>query len=191
MQHRMPLLIQALTFAIIAVSPVAALDLPARNPGLWEMRMASGGPGPSTLQICLNAAIDREMLEFGNGGRGGTCEKHDVARTNGGFVVDSICLRGTLRQSSHVVITGDFSSAYTATIMSRNDPPGAGGTTPAGETKTTIEARWLGPCKADQQPGDIITSTGAKLRFVIDPATGQPAVQEIGGAPTRPAQPQQ
>jgi hypothetical protein len=186
--RRLPLLIQALTLAVVAVSPVAALDLPARNPGLWEMRMVSGGPSPSTLQICLDATIDREMLEFGNGGRGGTCEKHEVTRTNGGFLIDSVCPRGPIKLNSHVVITGDFSSAYTAKVSSRSEPLAAAGVPPRSETKTTIEARWLGPCKPDQQPGDIIMSNGARMKFVVDPSTGQPGVQEMGGtaSPARP-----
>ena len=39
---------------------------------------------------------------------------------------------------------------------------------PAGMPKdstTTIEAKWLGACKADQKPGDIIMPGGMKINL--------------------------
>ena len=29
----------------------------------------------------------------------------------------------------------------------------------------TIEAKWLGPCKADQKPGDMIMGSGMKMNI--------------------------
>jgi hypothetical protein len=45
----------------------------------------------------------------------------------------------------------------------------------------TMEAKWLGPCAADQKPGDIIMSNGVKINIPemekrsIAPATPQPS----------------
>jgi len=39
-------------------------------------------------------------------------------------------------------------------------PPGI----PA-ETTMTIEAKWLGACKADQKPGDMIMGNGMKMNI--------------------------
>ena len=63
---------------------------------------------------------------------------------------------------SHMDVTGDFNSAYTVKITSQN----SGG--PAGmprQTATTMEAKWLGACKADQKPGDMIMPGGIKMNI--------------------------
>jgi hypothetical protein len=36
---------------------------------------------------------------------------------------------------------------------------------PAGATTMGIAAKWLGPCKADQKPGDMIMAGGRKLNI--------------------------
>ena len=37
-------------------------------------------------------------------------------------------------------------------------------------THMTIEAKWLGPCKADQKPGDIVMANGMKMNVLEMPA---------------------
>jgi hypothetical protein len=52
--------------------------------------------------------------------------------------------------TTHTAISGSFESAYTMTqTLQREDIFGGG------MTRTT-EGTWLGPCAADQKPGDII-----------------------------------
>ena len=61
---------------------------------------------------------------------------------------------------SHSEITGDFNSAYTVKTTSHSE----GG--PSGlprDATTTIEAKWLGACKPDQKPGDIVMPGGIKI----------------------------
>ncbi|HEY7219560.1 MAG TPA: hypothetical protein VH985_14340, partial [Candidatus Binatia bacterium] len=50
------------------------------------------------------------------------------------------------------VFTGRFDSSYKADIKSSYEPPMAG----MKESSSMIEAKWLGPCKAGQKPGDIV-----------------------------------
>ena len=57
------------------------------------------------------------------------------------------------------VITGSLDSAYTMTVTSQ------GGLMPGG-TKITVTARWLGPCAADQKPGDMIMGNGFKMNIL-------------------------
>jgi hypothetical protein len=33
------------------------------------------------------------------------------------------------------------------------------------ETNMTVESKWLGACKADQKPGDIIMANGMKMNI--------------------------
>ena len=61
--------------------------------------------------------------------------------------------------TSHSDITGDFNSAYTVKSTAHSDK-GAGG---VHDVTSTIEAKWLGPCKPDQKPGDIVMPGGFKM----------------------------
>ena len=63
---------------------------------------------------------------------------------------------------SHAEITGDFNSAYT--VKSTSNSTGAPAGVPRDST-ATIEAKWLGACKADQKPGDIIMPGGMKINL--------------------------
>ncbi len=31
--------------------------------------------------------------------------------------------------------------------------------------KSTVDGKWVGACKPDQQPGDIVTETGQKINM--------------------------
>ena len=62
--------------------------------------------------------------------------------------------------TTHAEIVGDFNSAYTVTSKSHSDKGPNGNPL---DTVSTIEAKWLGPCKADQKPGDIVMPGGFKL----------------------------
>ena len=61
--------------------------------------------------------------------------------------------------TSHIVVSGSFDSNYTMTITSE------GGSLPAART-ITLEAKWLGPCAADQKPGDMLMSNGVKMNII-------------------------
>ena len=54
--------------------------------------------------------------------------------------------------TTDAVITGDFDSSYRNDMQVRYNPPQRG----MSEMKMTQEARWLGPCKPGQKPGDIM-----------------------------------
>jgi hypothetical protein len=62
--------------------------------------------------------------------------------------------------TSHSEIVGDFNSAYTVNSTSHSDK-GPGGK-PL-DTVTKIEAKWVGACKPDQRPGDIVMPGGMKM----------------------------
>jgi hypothetical protein len=48
------------------------------------------------------------------------------------------------------------------------------------ETSMTIEAKWAGPCKADQKPGDIIMANGMKMNVTDIPARAMPDGSKTG-----------
>ena len=62
--------------------------------------------------------------------------------------------------TSHSEITGDFNSAYAVKTTSHSE--GGPAALPR-DTTMTIEAKWLGACKPDQKPGDVVMPGGFKV----------------------------
>ena len=76
----------------------------------------------------------------------------DVSRGAGKVTIHSLCkLEGTTA-TTDAVISGDFDSSYRNDMQIRYNPPQHG----MSEMKMTQEARWIGPCKPGQKPGDIM-----------------------------------
>ena len=147
--------------ALLPLADALALELPVRKAGLWEMKMVrTGGSVPDmTMQHCTDATTDKQMSTSFSPGKE-TCAKQDIQKTAAGYVSDSVCSVAGMTITSHAEITGDFNSAYTVKSSSRSE----GG--PSGvprDSTTTIEAKWMGACKADQKPGDIVMPGGFKL----------------------------
>jgi hypothetical protein len=107
-----------------------------------------------------------------------SCSKQDIKHVGNTVVVDSVCKMGSGTSVSHAVVTGDFNSAYTVTVDSRREGGAMRGMPANGEMKMTIAAKWLGPCAADQKPGDMIMGNGMKINIHNMPSTG-------GGMPRR------
>src|SRR5262245_14069410 len=117
MRRHLPLIV----LSLIAASPAAALDLPARKVGLWEVKTTSDtlGMPPQTMQQCIDAATDKMMNSIGGSMRQEMCSKQDVRKTGSTITVDSVCQMGPMTMTSQAVITGDFNSAYTVKVSSK------------------------------------------------------------------------
>ena len=159
----------ALPLLLCATSALAA-EMPERKAGLWETKMTMDGqatiPMPS-FQQCIDAATDKQMNTIAGGMRLDQCSKKDIQVSGGTITVDSVCeLGGGMSATSHAVVTGDFNSAYVVKVNSkRTGGPATPGISIPAETNMTIEAKWLGPCKADQKPGDMIMGNGMKMNI--------------------------
>jgi hypothetical protein len=156
----------ALLASVACLVPSAgarADDLPVRKAGLWEMKMVrSGSAMPEmTMEHCTDETVDREMSNNVSPMAKQICSKQDIKKTATGYVSDSECSVAGMNTTSHAEITGDFNSAYTVKTSShaQGGPGGAAGR----DTTITIEAKWLGACKADQKPGDIVMPGGFKM----------------------------
>jgi Protein of unknown function (DUF3617) len=146
-------------------APLAlALDMPARAPGLWEMELTADLGDPpqrrrETGRRCIDATVDqlfwRQDLGEGPSARN-LCRTDVSSSSNRTITADVVC--GGTRETSHVVIRGDFKSAYTMEI-----------TEPQGRDHVTIAHKHIGPCEADQRPGDFITGNGTKVHLFGDP----------------------
>ena len=157
--------------ALLSAAPALALDMPTRKAGLWEMKMVfDGSPMPAqAMRQCIDQATDKAMQsQFGSGGaQGATCSKQDIKNAGGTVTVDSVCKIGAATTTTRAVVTGSFDSAYTMRITSTSvGGPPIPGAAPGGETKMTIEAKYLGGCQAGQKPGDIMMSNGMKMNVL-------------------------
>jgi hypothetical protein len=139
-----------------------AVEMPIRKAGLWEMKvMRTGSPTPEmTMQHCTDESTDKEMGTSFAPTAKEMCSKQDVRKTATGYVSDSVCNIGAVSITSHSDIVGDFNSGYT--VKSTSHSEGGPASVPRDST-TTVEAKWLGACKPDQKPGDIVMPSGVKM----------------------------
>ena len=156
-----------LALSLLALWPArdaGAVDLPVRKAGLWEMKvLLSGSPVPDmTMQHCTDETTDKDMSTSFSPMAKDICSKQDIQKTATGYVTDSVCGVAGMSIKSHAEITGDFNSAYTVKSTSRSEGGPAG---MARDSTTTIEAKWLGACKVDQKPGDIMMPGGMKMNI--------------------------
>jgi predicted PP-loop superfamily ATPase len=149
--------------AVLPATDALAVELPLRKAGLWEMKMVrTGSPIPDmTMQHCTDAATDKQMSTSFSPGKD-SCAKQDIQKTATGYVSDSVCTVAGMTVTSHAEITGDFNSAYTVKSTAHSERASG----PARDSTTTIEAKWLGACKADQKPGDIMMPGGMKMNIL-------------------------
>jgi len=158
MRRCLPALVLAVSFA----GPAAAIDLPTRKAGLWEIKMVleNSQVAPPAMQHCIDAATDKLLHEKFSVGQE-SCSKHDISRSGNTFVIDSSCKFGNMATTTHAVFEGDFDSAYTVNVSTTLD----GGV----KKNMTMQAKWLGPCKPDQKPGDIEMPGGMKMNILDMP----------------------
>ncbi|SRR6266566_1477157 len=140
----------------------SAVDMPVRKAGLWEMKMVrTGSPVPDmTMQHCTDEGTDKEMSTAFSPMAKELCSRQDIQKTATGYVSDSVCKVGAMSITSHSDIIGDFNSAYTIKTTSHSEGGSAGAPR---DSTTTVEAKWLGACKSDQKPGDIVMPGGVKM----------------------------
>ena len=145
----------ALLAALLVASPAAAAsyDPPKRKSGLWEMKMSGGQmKGMRAIQQCVDEKTDDLMKKDMAENQKMRCSKNEMRKEADKIVAESVCKVENSTAKTRAVFTGRFDSAYKADIKTTYEPPVAG----MKETSSMIEAKWLGPCKAGQKPGDIV-----------------------------------
>jgi hypothetical protein len=171
-----PRVISTLLITLVAM-PALAAEMPARKAGLWEITTSAGAGNGVAIRQCIDAATDQMMQSRagtgpapGTGPGAGTppCSKRDVQKTGDTVTIDSTCTVAGRTVNTHAVVTGSFDSAYTMTVTSQGDG------IPAGAGTMTMSAKWLGPCAADQRPGDMIMPNGMKINILDLQKRGSP-----------------
>jgi hypothetical protein len=147
--------------ATLPALAASAVELPTRKAGLWEMKMVrTGSPLPDmTMQHCTDETTDKAMSSSFSPMSKDACSRNDIQKTATGYTTDSVCTVGGISVTSHSETSGDFNSAYAVKVTSHSQ----GGPSGPRDTTMTVEAKWLGACKADQKPGDILMPGGRKM----------------------------
>ncbi|SFV27654.1 Protein of unknown function [Hyphomicrobium facile] len=154
-------------FLAFAVSAAAdPIELPARKPGYWEILMTHKENAPvMTLHACIDAATDKVMMDAGMDAMQSMCSEREIKRDGDAYVWDTTCTMDSMKTTSHVVITGDFQSAYQMTISGEISGLGA-----PHKIVTTQKAKWLSDaCPAGvkagdlQMPGGLTVNTGEMI----------------------------
>ena len=195
----MPKLLAAtLTSAVlfISVADASAQDIPKRKPGLWQQNMTTiGAPVPPTsVTMCTDERMDKMMADRSEAER---CSQQSVRRDGNAIVVEAVCTQQKTTVRTRGRFTGDFNSHYSGEMHSTFDPPMQG----IKETRQKIEAKWLGPCKPGQKPGDVqvqgmggmnvhemMKGMDAKQMQGMDPKQMQEMMQQMQQMQGRPPQ---
>jgi hypothetical protein len=154
----------ALLVAVIALATEAvAIDLPKRKSGLWDIKIsrASGSRPAQTMQMCIDQNTDNMAQQMGENVAREACSKHEIRREGNKVVGDSVCKIGETTAITRTVFTGEFDRAYHGEVRTKYSPPLMG----KSENLTLIDAKWTGPCQADQKPGDMIMPNGMKINI--------------------------
>jgi hypothetical protein len=145
---------------LIYLPSAPAAELPSRKPGLWEVRTMIGNSNiPRLIQQCIDASTDQMLQSNAGPFSASTCREREVKRSGNSVTIDSTCTMGGKPATSQALVTGNFDSRYTMTVTSQSEE------LPGGKMTMTMEAKWLGPCAADQKPGDVIMSNGVKINI--------------------------
>lgn len=163
--------------AQIGANPALAAETLSRKPGLWEVKTSienSNGP-VRVIRQCIDLATDQMLQSSAGPFDPAACPQRDVQRSDEAATIDSVCKVAGKPVSARAVISGSFDSAYKMTVTAQGEA------LPGGKMVMTMDAKWLGPCAADQKPGDIIMSNGAKINL--------PDMMKRGPSPIDPMAP--
>jgi hypothetical protein len=145
-----------------AASGALAAELPVLKSGLWEVsRVSAPGAKPLLTTMCLDDSVQAEMRDFSMNVAKDMCSQNERLVEGNRMTVNATCKLGptTMKTTSVMVLSGNTS--YHTDAIATYDPPFMNMT----EAKSTIDGKWVGPCKPGQKPGDIVTETGQTINM--------------------------
>ena len=150
-----------------------AAEMPKRKPGLWEISTRMEGmPAMGAMQQCIDQNTDNLMQQQARKEQP-ECSVIDVKPLGNKVTVHSVCKVQGSTATTDAVFVGSFDSAYKGDMQTRFNPPLHG----TKESKMALEARWLGPCKPGQKPGDVIMPNAGSIN--VNDMMKDPKIQEM------------
>jgi hypothetical protein len=148
-------------FAVVTLA--AQTQMPTRKAGLWESTMSGtsslAAEGGGKIKHCIDASTDQAAMTGAMAGK--ACKQGPIVKTAAGYETEATCQMGGMTSKSKSIVSGDFNSQVTVDVTSLITT----GSGPAKESKTKIDARYVGPCEAGQKPGDVIMPDGKVIRM--------------------------
>ena len=158
----LPVVVTSVTL-FCCVSVASAAEPPVLKSGLWEVvRMSAQEPGQKHLTtMCLDDSVQADMREFGMGVAKSMCSQNERTFDGARMITSSVCKIGPSTITSKTVMTFKGNTAYHADGSATFDPPMAN----VRESNMSIDAKWTGPCKPGQKPGDMTLENGQTLNI--------------------------
>lgn len=151
----------AATFASAAI----AQDYPKLKAGQWELvtstTKAREGAPPTKSTLCTDDAVQKEMMTMGAGMSRDMCTKNETRREGPRIIGSAECKIGESRIVSKSVMTLTGDTGYKTEIHATYDPPFMG----MKESATTLEGKYVGPCRDGLVPGDFVGPNGQKFNL--------------------------
>ncbi len=114
------------SLALPALSDDAAVSLPERKAGLWELKtqMDEGnGPRDQAMKLCIDAQMEKNTVSASVADHKANCSAYDVKASGGTTTVDATCLYNGRQVMSTTNMSGDFKSAFEIKIESSTSDP--------------------------------------------------------------------
>ena len=155
--------IAGLWFAAGATFDSSAADLPVLKSGLWEVTRVSTQQGAAKhlTTMCLDESVQAEMREFSMGVAKDMCTQNERRADGNRMTIKATCKLGPTTMKTESVMVFNGTTSYHTEGSASYDPPFMNLT----EVKSTIDGKWVGPCKAGQVPGDVVTETGQTINM--------------------------
>jgi hypothetical protein len=154
----------AQTASAAAPAPAASPAFPHRRAGLWEEKINVDGTSfVSASQMCIDDALQAKMGFLMQSARSKCSTFNMNHQLDGSWTFNSTCVTaegGTTTTTG--TVHGDFDSGYT--MNADTVTTGSSDAQMNRETKMTMQSTWLGPCKPDQKPGDVMVN-GMKMNM--------------------------
>jgi hypothetical protein len=167
-----------ITAALLAgsISTAFAADMPKRKAGLWEMNnRMEGMPSMGPMQMCVDPATDNILQERAEKIKP-QCSVMEVKPGAGKMTIHTVCKMENTTVTTDGTFTGNFDSGYKGEMTMRYNPPMQG----MSQMRINQEAKWLGPCKSGQKPGDVIMpSMGGMGNVNMQEMMNNPQIQEM------------
>ena len=156
-----------LLILLAAGSQAFAEDYPSRRAGHWELTLSleDGSAAPQVIQQCVDAESDQLLHTFGGLTIAGTTCSSTQRKDGANLHVDTVCkVDEKITATLQTVFAGDFNANYTVRATTKVEGEPAATKTPP--RTMLIAAKWLGACKPDQKPGDLVLPDGKRMNVI-------------------------
>jgi hypothetical protein len=151
----------AAALSLLCALPASSAEALSRRAGAWEVKTTIAGSGAParTIKQCIDADTDQMLQSSAGPFNPAACQQRNMQRSAETTTIDFTCTVGGKPATARSVITGSFDSAYTMTVTAESAELAGG------RMIMTIDGKWLGPCPADEKPGDVVLNNGVKVNI--------------------------